>query len=366
MIIKRYIVDNMNEAMVKIRYELGNDAVIVSQRKIKQNGILGFLKPKKIEVTAAADDKSKKAKEVKKESTVITETSDSVQKELFELKSLIQDLVAQKETAVTVTTASGIAPKKETKSKAKQRLLDNDVPDEIIEQLYENIKARNEDKKLTAKIYETELKGSVEEMIKVGDSQEDKIHVLIGPTGVGKTTTIAKLASHFTLYKGKKVGLITIDTYRIGAVEQLKTYAEILGVPFEVVLSTNDLRNAVKKMEDCDIIFVDTAGRNSKNIMQVSETRKFVDELEADKIHLVLSMTTKQKDIKKIIENYRMVSYNSLILTKIDETDTWGSVLGAIHYGNVPVSYICSGQNVPDDIEEASKDRLTKLIMGAE
>jgi flagellar biosynthesis protein FlhF len=366
MIIKRYIVDNMNEAMTKIRYELGNDAVIVSQRKIKQNGILGFLKPKKIEVTAAADDKTKKAKEVKKESTVSTESNASVQKELSELKTLIQDLVAQKEAAVTVTTTAAPSTKKESKSKAKQRLLDNDVPDEIIEQLYEIIKSKNEGKKLTAKLYETELKASVEEMIKIDKNLNDKIHVLVGPTGVGKTTTIAKLASHFTLYKGKKVGLITIDTYRIGAVEQLKTYAEILGVPFEVVLSTNDLKNAVKKMEDCEIIFVDTTGRNSKNIMQVSETRKYVDELGADKIHLVLSMTTKQKDIKKIIENYRMVNYNSLILTKIDETDTWGSVLGAIHYGDVPVSYICAGQNVPDDIEEARKDRLTKLIMGAE
>jgi flagellar biosynthesis protein FlhF len=364
MIIKRYIVDNMNEAMVKIRYELGNDAVIVSQRKIKQNGILGFFKPKKIEVTAAADDKPKKGKETKKESAVSTESQDTVQKELSELKNMIQDLVAQKEVAATVSVPS--PPKKETKSKAKQKLIDNDVPDEIIEQLYEIIKSKNEGKKLTAKLYETELKGTVEDMIKIEKNFDDRIHVLIGPTGVGKTTTIAKLASHFILYKGKKVGLITIDTYRIGAVEQLKTYAEILGVPFEVVLSTNDLNNAVKKMEDCEVIFVDTTGRNSKNVMQVSETRKFVNELDADKIHLVLSMTTKQKDIKKIIENYRMVNFNSLILTKIDETDTWGSVLGAVHYGEVPVSYICAGQNVPDDIEEARKDRLTKLIVGAE
>jgi flagellar biosynthesis protein FlhF len=168
------------------------------------------------------------------------------------------------------------------------------------------------------------------------------------------------------LYKSKKVGLITYDTYRIGAVEQLKTYAEILGVPFDVVLSSKDIPGVLDKMNDCEIIFVDSAGRNSKNMMQVSETRKLSEEIHADKIHLVLSMTTKQKDIKRIVENYKTVNYNSLILTKIDETDVYGSILAALYYSNVPVSYISTGQSVPEDIEEAKQEVLLKLVWGAE
>jgi flagellar biosynthesis protein FlhF len=119
-------------------------------------------------------------------------------------------------------------------------------------------------------------------------------------------------------------------------------------------------------MVDCEIILVDTMGRNSKNIMQVSEIRKFVEVIEADKVHLVISMTTKQKDLKKIISNYKMIKYNSLILTKIDETEVNGSILASLYYSNVPVSYISTGQNVPEDIEEANLEKITKLVMGAE
>jgi flagellar biosynthesis protein FlhF len=351
MIIKRYIVENMNEAMVKIRYELGSDAVIVSQRRIREKGILGYFKSQKLEVTAAVDDKAKKTKEV-------PEKRDEVQKELIELKTMVQGLLNQKE--------QNDGAKRDTKSKVKQRLIDIDIPEEIIEAIYLRIKEFNKDKKMTPKSYEKEIQNIIEGLVKIDEDREGRIQLLIGPTGVGKTTTIAKLASLYTLYKNKKVGLITYDTYRIGAVEQLKTYAEILGVPFDVVLSSKDIPGVLSKMNDCEIIFVDSAGRNSKNMMQVSETRKLAEEIHADRIHLVLSMTTKQKDIKKIIENYKVVNYNSLILTKIDETDVFGSVLSALYYSNVPVSYISTGQSVPEDIEEAKQERLLKLILEAE
>lgn len=352
MIIKRYIVDNMNEAMVKIRYELGSDAVIVSQRKIGQSGLLGIFKPKRLEVTAAADDKLKKMKEA-------IEARDQVQKELVELKAMVQNItVVQKEPPQTV--------KKEPRNKVKQRLLDIDIPTDIVEDLYAKVRENNKNKRLNSKDYEKEIRSIIEDMIKIDSDIKGKVQVLVGPTGVGKTTTIAKLASMYTLYKNKKVGLITIDTYRIGAVEQLKSYAEILGVPFGVVLSVADIPEVLSKMENCDVIFIDTTGRNSKNLVHVAETKKFVEEFNPDKIHLVLSMTTKQKDLKKIIENYRITNYNSIILTKLDETEAYGSALASLYYSNVPVSYLTNGQDVPADIEEAQSEKLLKLIMGAE
>lgn len=349
MIIKRYLVDNMNEAMVRIRYELGSDAVIVSQRKIRQKGIAGFFKPRKIEVTAAADDKVKKVKET-------IEKKEEIEKEITELKGMLQNLLNQKENT----------QKRDSKNKTRQKLIENDVPQEVIEAIYDRIKANTGDKKLTAKAIEKEIKNAAEEIIKIDKNNECRIHVLVGPTGVGKTTTIAKLASMYSIYKNKKVGLITIDTYRIGAVEQLKTYAEILDVPFGVIISSRDIPQVLDKMKDCDIIFVDTTGRNSKNIMQISETRKYIESLKADKVHLVLSMTTKQKDIKNVIENFKVINYNSIILTKIDETEVYGSVLTSAYYSNAPISYITTGQNVPEDIEEAKHDRLLKLVLGAE
>lgn len=354
MIIKRYIVDNMNEAMVKIRYELGAEAVIVSQRKIRQRGILGLFKPQKYEVTAAVDERHRKNK------VAAEEPKNTVHNELAELKSLVLKFLEQTNNENSVET------KRPTKSKIKNKLMDNDIPEEILDELSSSIKEKNKDIKINSKAFENELINSLKEIIKTDNSHDERIQVLIGPTGVGKTTTIAKLASLYTLYKNKKVGLITLDTYRIGAVEQLKTYAEILGVPFGVIISVKDIPGVMKTMEDCDVIFVDTMGRNSKNIMQVSEIRKFVEELHADKIHLALSMTTKQKDLKKIIDNYGIIKYNSLILTKIDETEVNGSILASLYYSNVPVSYMSTGQNVPEDIEEANRERIIKLVMGAD
>lgn len=358
MIIKRYLVDNMNEAMVKIRYELGSDAVIVSQRRVRQGGFTGLFKHKKIEVTAAVDDKPKRVSNKE----VIDEKQD-IQKEFTELKSMLNTLIIEKSAG---SNTGNVPAKRDNRSKVKQKLLENDIPQQIVDELYEKIKERNKDKKLTPKGYEKELGILLDEIIKTDTDDGGRIQVLVGPTGVGKTTTIAKLASYYTLYKNKKVGLITIDTYRIGAVEQLKTYAEILGVPIGVVLSSSDIPEVMKKMENCDIIFVDTTGRNSKNIMQVSETRKYVEEFKPDRIHLVLSMTTKQKDIKNIIENYRVVNYNNLILTKFDETDSFGSILTSVYYAGVPISYLTTGQNVPEDIEKADNKKLITFILEAE
>lgn len=351
MIIKRYIVDNMSEAMTRIRYELGNDAVIVSQRKIRQKGFTGLFKPKKIEVTAAVDEKAQKD---------ITPKKDDLEKEIQEIKNLISNMTQN--TTQKNKTKTG----ETTRNKFKAHLISSGVPEEIAQEIIDTIKEKNIGKKMNSKIYEKEFKSILDEIIKTNEFDNGRIHLFVGPTGVGKTTTIAKLASLNTLYKNKKVGLITVDTYRIGAVEQLKTYAEILGVPFGVIFSNNDIKKVLDDMTNCDIILVDTTGRNSKNAMQLQETKRLIQEINPDYIHLVVSMTTKESDIKRIINDYRILNYNSLILTKIDETNTFGSMLTAIYYSNVPVAYMTVGQNVPDDIEVAKKDKIINMVVEAE
>jgi len=360
MIIKRYIVDNMNEAMVKIRYELGSDAVIVSQRKLPAKGIKGLFKPRKLEVTAACDDrKPQKAESVPVEPA---QGEDSMRSELLELKSMLKDFINSRERGADSQSSS----RRITKNSVKQKMLDRDIPPEILNKICEEISKESGDKKITAKYLEKELYSAFESMIRVSNGDEGRIQVLVGPTGVGKTTTIAKLASINKLYNNKKVGLITLDTYRIGAVDQLKSYAEILDVPFGVVLSPKDIPSVKESMADCDIIFIDTTGRNSKNIMQLSELKRYLEEFQVDNTYLVLSMTTKHNDLKQIIENYKILDFNRIILTKNDETTQYGSMATAIYYGKAPISYITTGQGVPEDIEKAEADKILHSIMGAE
>jgi flagellar biosynthesis protein FlhF len=188
---------------------------------------------------------------------------------------------------------------------------------------------------------------------------------LIGPTGVGKTTTIAKLAANLKLREKNKVGLITIDTYRIAAIDQLKKYADILGSPLRVVSSPEDMRNAVASMNDCEFILIDTAGRSPNDTMKLSELKTFLAAAEPDEVHLVTSTTSNQATIELALTKFGELNVSKLIFTKLDEAAKVGAVLNILSKVNKPLSYITTGQDVPDDIEVAQGRRLAQLILGS-
>jgi flagellar biosynthesis protein FlhF len=188
---------------------------------------------------------------------------------------------------------------------------------------------------------------------------------LIGPTGVGKTTTIAKLAANLKLREKNKVGLITIDTYRIAAIDQLKKYADILGSPLRVVSSSDDMRNAVASMADCDFVLIDTAGRSPNDSMKLSELKTFLAAAAPDEVHLVTSTTASQECIELAINKFGELNVDKLIFTKLDEAAHVGAVLNILHRIQKPLSYITTGQDVPDDIEVARGRRLAQLILGS-
>ncbi|MCF7958293.1 MAG: flagellar biosynthesis protein FlhF [Phycisphaerae bacterium] len=191
-----------------------------------------------------------------------------------------------------------------------------------------------------------------------------RVVVLIGPTGVGKTTSIAKIAANLKLRQNKKVGLITIDTYRIGAVDQLRMYAQIIDVPLKVVLTPHELTEAVLLMQDMDVILIDTAGRSQNDELKLQELKTFLNAASPDEVHLVLSSTATHSHMLSAAERFKSLGVDRLILTKLDEAISFGVVLSVLRKVDASVSYITTGQDVPDDIEVAGGRRLARMLLG--
>ena len=189
---------------------------------------------------------------------------------------------------------------------------------------------------------------------------------LIGPTGVGKTTTIAKLAAKLKLDENRRVGLITIDTYRIAAVDQLKKYADIIGAPLKVVGSPDDLREAVASMRECDFVLIDTAGRSPRDTLKLNELKTFLDAANPQEVHLVLSTVVGRESMELAIERFSAVRLDKMIFTKLDEASHVGTILSVIQRVGKPLSYVTTGQDVPADIEVARGRRLAQRILGSE
>lgn len=190
-----------------------------------------------------------------------------------------------------------------------------------------------------------------------------KVVALVGPTGVGKTTTLAKLAANFGLRDGLRTGLVTVDTYRIAAVEQLKTYAEIIDLPMKVVAAPAEMRSALDELTGLDLVLIDTAGRSPRDAEQIAELADLLDAARPDETHLVLSLTAGRRTLAQAVERFKAVAPSAVIVTKLDEADGAGPVLGLCRDGRLPVSYVTTGQDVPDDIEPARPDRLARRIV---
>jgi flagellar biosynthesis protein FlhF len=209
-----------------------------------------------------------------------------------------------------------------------------------------------------------QIEGFLNDRIAGGISPDTKIVYIAGPTGVGKTTTIAKLAAEQLFKQGRKVGLITSDTYRISAVEQLRTYAAILNMPLEVVQSPGDLQRALFRLESCDLVLMDTAGRNYRNEILVAELQSLLAKELKSETFLVLSLTSKSRDMKKIAEHFGRYQLDKVIFTKLDETGSYGPLFNVLNDFPLKLSYITNGQNVPDDLLMATNEEIIGMLLG--
>ena len=251
-----------------------------------------------------------------------------------------------------------------------KKLVDNEVnekfADEIMADIENSLKREsNIDSILSAVYQKIILKLGEPKPIELGD--KPKVVFFIGPTGVGKTTTIAKIASKYKVDYEKKVAFITADTYRIAATEQLQVYANILDAPMSIVYSKEELNEAIGKYAEYDLVFVDTAGFSHKNEEQKEDIRNLIQGVDPEytsEVYLVLSATTKYRDLLDIVDTYHTISEFKLIFTKLDETSTYGNLLNIKLYSDAELSYTTNGQNVPDDIELFDTQKIVKQLLG--
>ncbi|HQA48590.1 MAG TPA: 50S ribosome-binding GTPase, partial [Bacillota bacterium] len=189
------------------------------------------------------------------------------------------------------------------------------------------------------------------------------VAVFVGPTGVGKTTTLAKLAAHYSVIMKKKVGVMTCDTYRIAAVEQLKTYSEIMDVPIRVIYQKSDIEEAMQQYKDMDLVLVDTAGSSYRDKMKLMELNKMLKALGDQQLFLVISASTNYRNVMEILSSYSFLKNYKVLITKVDENVSNGIILNIAVKSGKPLSYITTGQSVPDDIEKVDGERIASLIL---
>jgi len=391
--VKRYIVKDMSEAMIKIKSDLGIDAVILNTRKIKTGGFFRFFKKPLLEVVAAIDEpvlntqfeqprrtaipdkmkepipeKNLNSAEMTRESikTPLSEAlKENVQNvELQELKQMVSNLIKKVENIEHHSPQTVETPEEKYIAFLNALDIQESISKKILEivQRQINIDEKNHDTILNAmKVIAREYLGDIK-TIDTDLLNKPNIYMFLGPTGVGKTTTLAKIAARLSLVENKKIGLITADTYRIAAVEQLKTYSEILGIPLEVIYEASELQEAIEKFKDKDYILIDTAGRSHKSKELKSDYDDLVRYLKDVKIYLVMSMTTSFKDLKSIIDSYGFLKEYRLLFTKLDEATSYGNILNLKVLTGKPLSYFTIGQSVPDDIEVADKERIIQYI----
>ncbi|HHY77114.1 MAG TPA: flagellar biosynthesis protein FlhF [Clostridiales bacterium] len=383
--IKRYIGDSVQDAYQKVKVELGKDAVIINTRKIRRKGIKGFFSKPIIEVVAAVDDykdikindfnyESDTRKSQKNEINYIAgkrsfqeELSFSNYKKLSDIDMEFNEIKSMLNKVYKVIKADEINLS-EICREYINRLRSEEIDERIIEKIINKIEKLTVDLQNNENFIRDFIYNLLSDYITIEDEDLDnpnnRVIVFAGPTGVGKTTTMAKLAALYSLKLNKKVGFITSDTYRIAAVEQLKTYSDIIGIPLTVIYSPQEFKNAVENYSDKDIIMVDTAGRSHNDKYQLMELKHLLNSDTKTQVYLVISAGTKMKDCYDILESYGFLDDYRLLFTKLDETSTHGIIINTSFYTKKPLSYLTYGQNVPDDIEKADKSKIINSLLG--
>jgi flagellar biosynthesis protein FlhF len=371
----------MHEALTLVRRELGPDAAVLHTRSVRSRWLGVLPGPRQIEVTASrgvnvpsrlpsrvSDERLAVPSAPARPSIRVAEEAKlahQVQGQLGALQAMVKDLCRRSK-------LGGRDDWPEHWFHLFTDLIDAELSEDAARELVEELRGDPRAAGLSdPRLLRDRVAGMIESDIRVAGPimvtpGRCRLAALVGPTGVGKTTTIAKLAANFRLKEKRRVGLITVDTYRIAAVEQLRTYAEIIDSPMHVVSNPREMRETVERMSHLDLILLDTAGRSPKDEVRIQELKAFLAEAAADEVHLVLSSVATARTLQQTAERFAAVGATALVLTKLDEANGLGNLLPLLRSGGLPLSYLTDGQNVPDDIQMADARRLAQLILGGD
>lgn len=361
----------MQTALERVKSELGPDAVILGSRSIR-GGLFGLFGKAKVEVTAAID--AEPVADISQREQRIFAPDDDPAASEPEMQAIYRELREMRREVAALVDGTRVRSEQAAFTgvllSVFRRLVDNDIEEETARILVEEVAGdlRQKEYEDLAKVHGL-LLDKVERLIPIAeetrfDSKTPRVIAMVGPTGVGKTTTIAKLAAIHALTHKRRVSLITADTYRIAAIEQLRTYSDIIGVPLVVVYSPEEIEAAIQDRQDDDLILIDTAGRNPRNPARMLELRGIIRAARPDEVHLVISATTKNRDALDIVDRFEQVRFDRLLFTKLDESSTYGMILNALVRAQRPLSFVGTGQDVPEDFERASANKLAHLIIG--
>lgn len=395
--VKTYRARTMQEALMLVQRDLGPEAAVLHTREVRSSRWFGLAAVRRqIEVTASAgvnvrsrlpalvpDDGPATATESPQAQSITAyraqsgrprppapnrpqpEFSRQMQGQLTDLQEMVRDLCRQ-------SPSGGRHDLPDSLFRLFTDLIDVEVNEKLAGELVERVRAEVPDAELSdPMLVRARLGTMIERDIAVAGPitvTPGRHHVvaLVGPTGVGKTTTIAKLAANHRLKMHQNVGLITVDTYRVAAVEQLRTYADIIDLPMQVVSTPREMREAVRRLSGLDLILMDTAGRSPRDEIKIQELKAFLGEAGADEVHLVLSSAAGERTLEQTVRRFATVGTTAMILTKLDEASGLGNLLPLLRAKELPISYLTNGQNVPDDIETADAARMAKWILDME
>jgi flagellar biosynthesis protein FlhF len=406
--VKRFEAADMPEALRLVKHELGPNAIILSTRQIKKGGgAFGIFGRSFVEVTAAADrevvevPQSRPAPQPRPaaaamraytpEVTDLTRVLDPLQRDVEEMKDLLQHLALQerlappvnlhgleREFTVVKRMVEQLVRKQQdsamplfasTLMPSYQRLLASGMDETLARHLIEKAQNSLEPDKLSdvssvqEHVARLVLKSTPASGPLRAPAGESIVAAFVGPTGVGKTTTIAKLAAHYALGEKRQVALVTLDTYRIAAVEQLRLFAKIIGLSVDIVLTADELAQALVRHHDKEIVLIDTAGRSQRDALQMAELTSFFTDNPRVAVHLVLSATASMPNLSDTVARFKPLGLTSLLFTKLDESTAFGPLLSTALHTQLPMSYFTTGQRVPEDIEVATPERVVDLIL---
>ena len=395
MIIKKFQGKNEQDAVESAKKELGNGVVVMNVKELNKKGFFALFKRKMVEVTVALEEEPDRVLPVKKEApakgpdpkiyealeSIIREkdegTDKVIEEKLESLQSLLEKQLQMSGTEKEAEEEDEESAKEPEDSNERflkllyHTMLENEISEkyanQIIDELDQMLKPNMPIDYILSNVYQKMILKFGQSSTITPGTRKPKLIYFIGPTGVGKTTTIAKLASKYTVDEKMKVALFTTDTYRIAAAEQLRTYANILEVPFRIIYTVEEIEKVMEDFKGYDYILVDTAGHSHQNTAQKESMASLIHSVDGKvekEVYLVLSATTKYRDLISIADSYKEMTDYKLIFTKLDETTTLGNLLNLKLYTNADMSYVTYGQNVPDDIEEFNPQSTVKQLLG--